>query len=170
MTPAGPPYGRLALFPGSFDPLTNGHVDIVLRCAHLFERVLIAVLVNPDKKPLFRPDERVAIIREVFREYPNVEVDTFAGLLVDYARERRASAIVRGLRAISDFEYEFQMALMNRHLSPGLEVLFMVPGEAYTFVSSSLVREVAMLGGDVSSYVPRTVQEALTRKFARRGR
>ena len=112
-----PPAGRLALFPGSFDPLTNGHVDIVLRSAHLFERVLIAVLVNPDKQPLFTPEERVAIIRNVFREYPNVEVETFGGLLVDYARGKRASAIVRGLRAVSDFEYEFQMALMNRHLS-----------------------------------------------------
>src|SRR6187431_2776813 len=124
-----PPNGRLAIFPGSFDPLTNGHVDIVLRSAHLFERILVAVLVNADKHPLFTPDERVAIIREVFREYPNVEVDTFQGLLVDYARQRRASAIVRGLRAVSDFEYEFQMALMNRHLEPTLETVFMMPAE-----------------------------------------
>src|SRR6185436_8164881 len=103
----GPPQGRLAIFPGSFDPLTNGHVDIILRSAHLFERIVVAVLANAEKDPLFTADERVAIIRDVFREYPNIEVDTFAGLLVDYARRRRASALVRGLRAVSDFEYEF---------------------------------------------------------------
>ena len=166
MTPTAPPTGRLALFPGSFDPLTNGHVDIVLRCAHLFERVLIAVLVNPEKKPLFSPDERVQIIREVFREYPNVEVDTFAGLLVDYARERRASVIVRGLRAVSDFEYEFQMALMNRHLWPELETIFLAPNPAYSYLSASLVREIASLGGDVSDFVPGIVLERLEQKLA----
>ena len=159
-----PPAGRLALFPGSFDPLTNGHVDIVLRSAHLFERVLIAVLVNPDKEPLFTPNERVEIIRQVFREYPNVEVDTFAGLLVDYARGKRASAIVRGLRAVSDFEYEFQMALMNRHLEPTLETVFMMPAEPYTYVSSRLVKEVVALGGSVHGLVPEIVEERLREK------
>ena len=113
-----PPPGRLAIFPGSFDPLTNGHVDIILRSAHLFERIVVSVLVNAEKNPLFSSAERVEIIREVFKEYPNVEVDTFDGLLVEYARRRRASATIRGLRAVSDFEYEFQMALMNRHLEP----------------------------------------------------
>jgi pantetheine-phosphate adenylyltransferase len=159
-----PPTGRLALFPGSFDPLTNGHVDIVLRSAHLFERVLIAVLVNPDKKPLFTPPERVEIIRQVFREYPNVEVDTFAGLLVDYARRTRASAIVRGLRAVSDFEYEFQMALMNRHLEPTLETVFMMPAEQYTYLSSRLIKEVFSLGGEVRGLVPPIVEERMRRK------
>ena len=113
MTPFGAPTGRLAIFPGSFDPLTNGHVDIILRSAHLFERIIVSVLLNAEKEPLFTADERVTIIREVFREYPNVEVDTFDGLLVEYARNHRASAIVRGLRAVSDFEYEFQMALIE---------------------------------------------------------
>ena len=158
------PAGRLALFPGSFDPLTNGHVDIVLRSAHLFERVLIAVLVNPDKQPLFTPDERVEIIRQVFREYPNVEVDTFGGLLVDYARGKRASAIVRGLRAVSDFEYEFQMALMNRHLEPTLEAVFMMPAEQYTYLSSRLIKEVFSLGGEVRGLVPPIVEERMRKK------
>ena len=159
-----PPNGRLAIFPGSFDPLTNGHVDIVLRSAHLFERVLIAVLVNPEKKPLFTPEERVDIIRRVFREYPNVEVDTFGGLLVEYARARRASAIVRGLRAVSDFEYEFQMALMNRHLEPTLETVFMMPAEQYTYLSSRLIKEVFSLGGEVRGLVPPVVEEWMRKK------
>ena len=161
-----PPTGRLALFPGSFDPLTNGHVDIVLRSAHLFERVLIAVLVNPEKKPLFTPAERVEIVRQVFREYSNVEVDTFAGLLVDYARHKRASAIVRGLRAVSDFEYEFQMALMNRHLEPTLETVFMMPAEQYTYLSSRLIKEVFSLGGEVRGLVPPVVEEWMRKKQA----
>jgi pantetheine-phosphate adenylyltransferase len=166
MTPSTAPNGRLAIFPGSFDPLTNGHVDIVLRSAHLFERVLIAVLVNPEKQPLFTPDERVTIIRDVFREYPNVEVDTFDGLLVDYARGRRASAIIRGLRAVSDFEYEFQMALMNRHLEPTLETVFMMPAEQYTYLSSRLIKEVFSLGGEVRGLVPSIVEDRLRDKKA----
>ena len=159
-----PPNGRLAIFPGSFDPLTNGHVDIVLRSAHLFERILVAVLVNPDKKPLFTAEERVAIIRDVFKEYANVEVDSFNGLLVDYARKRRASAIIRGIRAVSDYEYEFQMALMNRHLEPMLETVFMMPAEQYTYLSSRLTKEVFNLGGDVTGLVPPAVEQAMRRK------
>jgi pantetheine-phosphate adenylyltransferase len=159
-----PPNGRLAIFPGSFDPLTNGHVDIVLRSAHLFERILVAVLVNPEKKPLFTPGERVTIIRDVFKEYPNVEVDTFDGLLVDYARKRRASAIIRGIRAVSDFEFEFQMALMNRHIEPTLETVFMMPAEQYTYLSSRLIKEVFSLGGTVTGLVPATVEQWMTRK------
>jgi len=166
MTPAGPPNGRLAIFPGSFDPLTNGHVDIVLRSTQLFEHVLIAVLVNPDKQPLFTAVERVEIIRGVFREYSNVEVDTFEGLLVEYARRRRASALVRGLRAVSDFEYEFQMALMNRHLEPTLETVFMMPAEQYTYLSSRLIKEVFSLGGDVRGLVPSVVEEWMRKKQA----
>jgi len=164
-----PPNGRLAIFPGSFDPLTNGHVDIVLRSARLFERILVAVLVNPDKKPLFTPDERVAIIREVFREYPNVEVDTFGGLLVEYARQRRASAIIRGIRAVSDFEFEFQMALMNRHIEPTLETVFMMPAEQYTYLSSRLIKEVFSLGGTVTGLVPATVEQWMTLRQAQGG-
>ena len=162
-----PPPGRLALFPGSFDPLTNGHVDIVLRSAHLFERVLIAVLVNPDKKPLFTPEERVEIIRKVFREYPNVEVDTFEGLLVDYVATRQADVIVRGLRALSDFETEFQMALMNRRLSPHVETVFMMPAEKYTYISSRLIKEVFSLGGQVHGLVPEIVESRLKGKQLR---
>src|ERR687887_2038689 len=161
MTPVGAPSGRLAIFPGSFDPLTNGHVDLILRSAHLFERIVIAVLINAEKEPLFSADERVSIIRDVFREYPNVEVDTFAGLLVEYARRRRASAIVRGLRAVSDFEYEFQMALMNRHLEPALETVFMMPAEQYTYLSSRLIKEVFSLGGEVRGLVPSTVEQRM---------
>ena len=164
MTAAGPPSGRLAVFPGSFDPLTNGHVDIVLRSTNMFERVVVAVLVNPEKQPLFTPDERVTIIREVFLEYPNVEVDTYNGLLVDYARRRRASALVRGMRAVSDFEREFQMALMNRHLEPTLETVFMMPAEQYTYLSSRLIKEVFSLGGTVTGLVPPTVEQWMTRK------
>ncbi|MBM3778327.1 MAG: pantetheine-phosphate adenylyltransferase [Acidimicrobiia bacterium] len=161
MSAPAPPSGRLAVYPGSFDPLTNGHVDIILRGAHLFDRILVAVLVNADKAPLFSAAERVEIVREVFREYPNVDVDTFDGLLVEYARRKRASVIVRGLRAVSDFEYEFQMALMNRHLEPSLETVFMMPAEQYTYLSSRLIKEVFSLGGQVRGLVPPLVEARL---------
>jgi len=164
MTPTGAPSARLAIVPGSFDPLTNGHVDIILRSARLFERVIVAVLVNAEKKPLFTSDERVAIIREVFKEYPNIQVDAFGGLLVEYARQCRASAIVRGLRAVSDFEYEFQMALMNRHLEPTIETMFMMPAEQYTYLSSRLIREVFQLGGEVRGLVPPAVERWMRAK------
>jgi pantetheine-phosphate adenylyltransferase len=159
-----PPNGRLAVFPGSFDPLTNGHVDIILRSARLFERIVVAVLVNQDKKALFAPEERVAMIRDVFREYTNVEAESFDGLLVEYARPRRASAIIRGIRAVSDYEYEFQMALMNRHLEPMLETVFMMPAEQYTYLSSRLTKEVFSLGGNVSGLVPPAVEARLKQK------
>jgi pantetheine-phosphate adenylyltransferase len=158
MTPAGLPSGRLAIFPGSFDPLTNGHVDIITRGARLFDRIIVAILRNIDKSPLFPVDERIAIAREVFAHTGNVEVDSFAGLLVDYARLKRANVIVRGLRAVSDFEYEMQMALMNRRLYPEVETIFMMPADTYTYVSSRLVKEVFALGGDVSGLVPPVVQ------------
>jgi pantetheine-phosphate adenylyltransferase len=164
MSPYEPPNGRLAIFPGSFDPITNGHVDIILRSAHLFERILVAVLVNQEKRPLFTPEERVAIVREVFSEYSNITVDTFDGLLVDYARRRRASAIIRGIRAVSDYEYEFQMALMNRHLEPSLETVFMMPAEQYTYLSSRLIKEVFSLGGTVTGLVPPAVETWMRRK------
>ncbi len=167
MSPAGPPDGRLAIYPGSFDPLHNGHVDIILRGAHLFERILVAVLVNAEKNPLFSGAERIAMIRDVFREYPNVEVDSFEGLLVDYSRHRRASAIVRGIRAVSDFEYEFQMALMNRHLEPALETVFMMPAEQYTYLSSRLIKEVFSLGGEVRGLVPPSVEALMQEKAGR---
>jgi pantetheine-phosphate adenylyltransferase len=155
---------NIAIYPGSFDPLTNGHVDIIRRGSKLFDRIVIAILLNIEKAPLFTVQERVDITREVFREYPNVEVDTFDGLLVEYARSKRASVIVRGLRAISDFEYEMQMALMNRHLNPDVETVFMMPAETYTYVSSRLVKEVVALGGSVTNLVPSIVESRLREK------
>jgi pantetheine-phosphate adenylyltransferase len=151
----------VAIYPGSFDPLTNGHVDIIRRGARLFDRIVVGILLNIEKSPLFTVPERVELAGEVFRETPNVEVDTFDGLLVDYARRKRATVIVRGLRAISDFEYEMQMALMNRHLSPDLETVFMMPGEAYTYLSSRLVKEVFALGGSVTGLVPPGVERRM---------
>jgi pantetheine-phosphate adenylyltransferase len=154
----------LAIYPGSFDPLTNGHVDIIQRGSRLFDRIVVAILVNVEKSPLFTVDERVDVAREVFKGNPNVEVDTFDGLLVDYARRKGAGVIVRGLRAISDFEYEMQMALMNRHLNPEVETVFMMPAEPYTYVSSRLVKEVAALGGSVTNLVPGLVEDRLRKK------
>jgi pantetheine-phosphate adenylyltransferase len=159
-----PNRARLAIYPGSFDPLTNGHVDIISRGARLFDRVVVAILLNSGKQPLFSVDDRVAIVREVFKDTPNVEVDTFQGLLVEYARKRQASAIVRGLRAVADFEYELQMALMNRHLSADLETVFMMPAEQYTYVSSRLIKEIAALGGSLTGLVPPIVEARLVRR------
>ena len=158
------PDEKVAIYPGSFDPLTNGHVDIIKRGAKLFDRIVVAILVNIDKKPLFSIEERVATARDVFREVANVEVDTFGGLLVDYVRERKASVIVRGLRAISDFEYELQMALMNRRLDSEIETVFMMPAEPYTYVTSRLVKEISVLGGSVEGLVPTEVQVQLEKK------
>ena len=155
---------RIAVYPGSFDPLTNGHVDIILRGAKLFDRIIVAVLTNAEKTPLFSVDERLAIIRETFADAPNVEADQFTGLLIDYARDKQASVIVRGLRAVSDFEYEMQMALMNRHLQPVVETVFMMPAEQYTYVSSRLIKEVVALGGDVTGLVPAGVEARLARQ------
>jgi pantetheine-phosphate adenylyltransferase len=154
----------LAIYPGSFDPITMGHVDIIQRGARLFERIIIAVLINSDKAPLFTVQERVDIAREVFRDRANVEVDTFDGLLVDYARRKQAGVIVKGLRAVSDFEYEMQMALMNRRLNPEVETVFMMPTEPYTYVSSRLVKEVVALGGSVKGIVPDIVERRLREK------
>jgi pantetheine-phosphate adenylyltransferase len=156
----------VAIYPGSFDPLTNGHVDIIQRGSRFFDRIVIAVLLNLEKSPLFTVPERVSIAREVFREMPNVEVDTFDGLLVDYARRKGASVIVRGLRAVSDFEYEMQMALMNRRLNQDVETVFMMPAEPYTYVSSRLVKEVVALGGTVHGLVPDVVEAYLRDKRA----
>ncbi len=152
---------RIAVCPGSFDPMTMGHVDIIERAAHLFDRVVVAVLVNPGKLPLFTLDERVDIAREVFAGHPNVEVETFQGLLVEYAQQKQASVIVRGLRAVSDFEYEFQMALMNRHLAPRIETTFLMPAEQYAYLSSTLIKEVFSLGGNIEGMVPPLVEARL---------
>ena len=157
----------LAVYPGSFDPLTNGHVDIITRGARIFDRIIVAILINAEKAPLFSMDERLKITREVFKDFPNVEVDTFDGLLVDYVERRRAHVIVRGLRAVSDFEFEFQMALMNRKLNGSVETIFLMPKEDYTYLSSRLVKEIARLGGDISSFVPSAAAAALRKKFSR---
>ena len=154
----------VAIYPGSFDPLTNGHVDIIQRGSRVFDRIVVGVLINLEKAPLFTVPERVAIAREVFHGWDNVEVDTFDGLLVDYARSKHANVIVRGLRAVSDFEYELQMALMNRRLSPEVETVFMMPAEPYTYVSSRLVKEVVALGGSVHGLVPALVEDRLREK------
>jgi pantetheine-phosphate adenylyltransferase len=157
----------LAVYPGSFDPLTNGHVDIITRGARLFDRIIVAVLVNAEKSPLFTMDERVEILRSVLGTSKNVEVDTFEGLLVDYMDKRGAHVIVRGLRAISDYEYEFQMALMNRRLNGRIETVFMMPAEQYTYTSSRLIKEVFALGGQVHGLVPDMVEQRLRDKVAR---
>ena len=158
----------IAVYPGTFDPLTNGHVDIITRGARLFDRIVVAILVNAEKAPLFSMDERVEITRAVFRDHPNVEVDTFDGLLVDYVERRRAQVIVRGLRAVSDFEFEFQMALMNRRLNATIETVFMMPAERYTYISSRLIKEVFMLGGRVHGLVPDMVEKRLRQKVSTR--
>jgi pantetheine-phosphate adenylyltransferase len=155
----------LAVFPGSFDPITNGHLDIIARGLSVFRGVVIAILVNPDKRPLFTVEERVDIIRRTYRGEPRVRVDTFSGLLVDYAEKVGASVIVRGLRAISDFEYEFQMALMNRRLNSRIETVFMMPAESYSYLSSRLVKEVFQLGGSVRDLVPPVVERRLREKY-----
>jgi pantetheine-phosphate adenylyltransferase len=155
---------KLAVYPGSFDPLTNGHVDIIERGTRLFDKIIVAILVNVEKSPLFSMEERVDIVREVFKGRPNVEVDTFDGLLVDYVAKRNADVIVRGLRALSDFETEFQMALMNRRLGPHIETVFMMPAEQYTYISSRLIKEVFSLGGQVRGLVPSIVESRLSDK------
>jgi pantetheine-phosphate adenylyltransferase len=154
----------VAIYPGSFDPLTNGHVDIIRRGSRLFDRIVVGVAINLEKAPLFTIPERVAIAREVFHGWHNVDVDTFDGLLVDYAHRKHANVIVRGLRAVSDFEFEMQMALMNRRLRAEVETVFMMPAEPYTYVSSRLVKEVVALGGSVHGLVPDVVEERLREK------
>ena len=154
----------LAIYPGSFDPLTNGHVDIIARGVRLFDRIVVAIAVNAEKAPLFTMDERVEIARAVFLDHPTVEIDTFDGLLVDYVAHRRADVIVRGLRAVSDYEFEFQMALMNRRLNATIETVFMMPAEQYTYISSRLIKEVFALGGRVHGLVPELVEARLREK------
>ena len=154
----------LAIYPGSFDPITNGHLDLIHRGSHLFERLVVAVLTNLEKQPLFTVAERVEMLQEVTHGLPNVSVDTFSGLLVDYARQKKARVILRGIRAFTDYEYELQMALMNRKLEPRLETLFLMPAVSYTFVSSRLVREIFQHGGSVKGLVPPLVEERLHQK------
>jgi pantetheine-phosphate adenylyltransferase len=161
---------KLAIYPGSFDPVTNGHLDLIERASKLFGRVVVTVARNAEKAPMFTLQERVEMLREVTRPFPNVEVDTFDGLLVDYARRLGARVLVRGIRAISDYEYELQMALMNRRLEPQLETVFMLPAVEYSYLSSHLVRELAVLGGSLTGLVPPVVERRLRIKVKRSDR
>lgn len=154
-----------AIYPGTFDPITNGHIDIVARAAKVFPRVIVAIAVNLNKTPLFTIEERVELVKQVTLEYANVEVHGFDNLLVDCANELGAGVILRGLRAVSDFEYEFQLAGMNRRLSPKLETMFLTPAEQYAFISSTMIREISRLGGDVSGFVPDVVMRKLMEKY-----
>lgn len=156
----------VAIYPGSFDPVTNGHLDLIERGEKMFDLVIVAVLQNVDKQPLFTVPERVEMLREVTRNMSGVEVDVFKGLLVDYARKRGAGVILRGIRAVSDYEYELQMALMNRKLEPRLETVFMLPGEPYSYLSARLVREIAQLGGPLTDLVPAVVEQRLRAKIS----
>jgi pantetheine-phosphate adenylyltransferase len=156
----------IAIYPGSFDPVTNGHLDLIERGEKMFDLLIVAVLRNTEKQPLFSVSERVEMLREVTQRWPSVEVDVFDGLLIDYARKRGAGVILRGIRAISDYEYELQMALMNRKLEPRLETVFMLPAEAYSYLSSRLVREIAQHGGQLTGLVPAVVEQKLRAKVS----
>jgi pantetheine-phosphate adenylyltransferase len=156
---------RTVIYPGSFDPLTNGHLDLVHRATKLFDRVIVAVARNENKRPLFTLEERLQMVTRAVRSLPQVEADAFDGLLIEYVERRSAQAVIRGLRAVSDFEFEFQLALMNRKLNERIETIFMMPKETYTFLSSRLVKEIASLGGEVSAFVPAHVRTALAAKL-----
>ena len=155
----------IAIYPGSFDPITNGHLDLIDRASKHFDRLIVAILRNETKEPLFSVDERMEMLREVIAGYPNVELDSFDGLLVDYAAARQATVLLRGIRAISDYEFELQMALMNRRLRPEIETVFLMAGEAYSFLSSRLVKEVIALGGNITGLVPPIVAERLQKRM-----
>lgn len=156
---------RTVIYPGSFDPLTNGHLDVIQRATKLFDRVIVAVARNESKRPLFSMEERVQMVERAIRHLPHVEADSFEGLLMDYVESRSAQAVIRGLRAVSDFEFEFQLALMNRKLNERIETIFMMPKDTYTFLSSRIVKEIASLGGDVSAFVPAHVRAALNSRL-----
>ena len=158
---------RRAIYPGSFDPVTNGHLDVIERARKLFDEVIVAVAHNDEKQPLFTFQERLDLLQETVGKIDNVRISQFGGLLVEFAVEQKAVAVIRGLRAVSDFEFEFQMALMNRKLEAAVETIFLMPKEDYTYLSSRIIKEMARLGGDVSSFVPACVARALGKKFAR---
>ena len=160
---------RIAVYPGTFDPITNGHTDLVSRAARVFPKVIVAIAESPHKKPLFTLEERIEMSRVEMEPLGNVEIVGFSNLLVEFVQQIGASVIVRGLRAVSDFEYEFQLASMNRHLAPKVETMFLTPDEEFGFISSTLVKEVARLGGDVSSFVSESVQQAMAQRFGQQG-
>lgn len=157
---------RLAIYPGSFDPITNGHLDIIKRGLRLFDKIIVAILINPAKNPLFDVAERIDMLKESLKDLPNIEVDTFSGLLVDYAAKKKAHAILRGMRAVSDFEYEFQLALMNRRLNRNVETVFLMTGLQWIFTSSSIIKEAASFGGEIDHMVPPVVLRKLKEKFS----
>ena len=161
---------RRAIYPGTFDPITNGHLDVLNRAINLFDEIIITIAVNPAKQPLFSLEERKKLIEDALSHHTHrkqVKIEGFAGLLVHFALEKKANAIIRGLRAVSDFEYEFQMALMNRRLAEGISTVFMMPHEKYTYLNSTIVKEVARLGGKISNFVPPAVEKALLKKFSK---
>ncbi|GAB6088287.1 pantetheine-phosphate adenylyltransferase [Alkaliphilus crotonatoxidans] len=156
---------KVGIYPGSFDPITNGHMDIIERASQICDEVIVAVLKNPNKKGMFTLDERVQLIQEVIHSFPNVRVDCFSGLLVDYVKLKKANVIIKGLRAVSDFEYEFQMALMNRKLAPDVETVFLMTSSKYSYLSSSLVKEVASFGGCIEGLIPEPIKKAILSKI-----
>ena len=158
---------KIAIYPGTFDPITNGHLDVIYRAAKMFDKVIVAISTHPSKKPLFSVDERIKLIKDSIVGHSNIVVESFEGLLVNYAEARGAIAIVRGLRAISDFEFEFQMALVNRKISNGMVTVFLMPHEKYTYLNSTIVKEVASLGGEVKEFVPENVLLALKEKYSK---
>ena len=158
------PVNRSAVYPGTFDPITRGHEDLVRRAAGIFDRVVVAIAASPNKAPMFSSEERVELARDVLADLPNVQVVAYTGLTVEFAKREKIAVIVRGLRAVSDFEFEFQLANMGRHIAPGIETIFLTPKEHFTFISSTLVREIATLGGDVSQFVHPLVEAAFRRK------
>jgi len=162
-----PPH-LIAIYPGSFDPITNGHLDLIQRGSRMFDRLIVSILRNDAKLPLFTVEERMEMLREVLHVYPNVEIDSFGGLLVDYASARQATVLLRGIRAISDYEYELQMALMNRRLRPEIETVFMMANEAYSFISSRLVKQVFSLGGNIAGLVPPSVEARLNARLKKK--
>ncbi|MBK9249880.1 MAG: pantetheine-phosphate adenylyltransferase [Ignavibacteria bacterium] len=156
---------KIAIYPGTFDPITNGHLDVIERAAAMFDKVIVVIAINSSKTPLFSKDERLEIAKYALNHIENVEVELFSGLIIDYARKCGARAIIRGLRAVSDFEYEFQIALMNRKLEPSVTTIFLLPNEKYTYLNSSIIRELARYGQDVSEFVPAKAAEKLRKKF-----
>lgn len=160
---------KIAIVPGSFDPITYGHIDIIKRSSELFDEIIVAILVNPDKKYLFSLEERVEMIEETIKDIPNIRVDAFSGLLVNYAKKVGSSVIVRGLRAVSDFEYEMQLTFMNKALDEGIETFYMMANKQYSFISSSIVKGVSGFGADLSKFVPKNVEERLEKKMKERG-
>jgi len=159
---------KIAIYPGTFDPITNGHIDVLERALEIFDTVIVAIAVNSSKIPLFTKEERLDILKNVLKDYPKVIVDSFDTLLMDYAKQKKATAIIRGLRAVSDFEYEFQMALMNRNIYPSASTVFLMPHEKYSFLNSTLIREISRLGGDISQFVPEYVKLKLEEKFKKK--